>query len=420
MKVLMLATHDLSGGAARASYRIHRGLREAGVDSRLLVRFKSSDDPHVIGPVGKSQKLRATMQRQLELLPLRCYPKNIGETFSPGGWSWPQLLDVELGAFQPELVNPHWIAQGFSAISLLGRIRVPIVWTLQDMWAMTGGCHYVAGCAGYASHCGSCPQLGSHAARDLSQRVMRRKRAAWQRSDLSIVPISQWMDERVASSSLLSARPREIIPNGLDTALYQPTDKIQARALWGLPTDRKIILFGAIHATQDRRKGFALLAEALRSIDDADWRRGVQVVVFGSSQAEDIFGPDLPVRAVGHLHDDLSLSLLYAAADVMIVPSTEEAFGQTASEAMACGTPVVAFDKTGVADIVRHHETGYLAQDFSAADLAAGIQWVLADATRHRALCAAARTRAVEKFDLRVVVRSYVNLFERTLARGTR
>lgn len=412
----MLSTFDLAGGAARATYRIHRGLIEAGVESRLLVRYKTSDDPTVIGPSTPGQRALVSLHKQFEVFPLRAYPRRDAQTFSPGGLAWPQVIDAQLQSFQPDLVNPHWIAQGFSAISLLGRLRLPVVWTLQDLWPLTGGCHYFAACEGYTRECGACPQLGSTRERDLSHRVMRRKRQAWQQADLSLVPISRWVEGRVACSSLLASRARRVIPNGLDTRIYRPIDKAQARAIWGLPTDRKLILFGAISATQDRRKGFHLLVEALRKLRGPDWQGRAELLVFGSSQLDPALGLELPVRALGHLHDDVSLNLLYAAADVMVVPSTEEAFGQTASESLAAGTPVVAFDGTGVADIVVHRESGYLARPGDANDLAAGIAWVLADDSRYRALCIAARQRAVERFDLRVVVDQYRDLFEERLA----
>lgn len=417
----MLGTHDIVGGAARAAYRIHRGLISAGVESRMLVRYKTSDDPTVLGPIGKKQKLGAILHRQAELLPLRRYPRHDGQTFSPGrSLLWPEAVRRAVESFQPDIVNPQWVAQAFSAIAAIGQLRQPVVWTLQDMWAMTGGCHYAGSCEGYTQSCGSCPQLGSAQDRDLSRRVMASKRAAWAGADLTLVPISHWLSDCVGRSSLLSGRRREVIPNGLDTRIYHPTQKATARSIWGLPAEKKIVLFGAVHATQDRRKGFALLLDALRGLRGTPWQQDLELVVFGASHIDPTWNVGLPIRAVGHLHDDVSLSLLYSAADVMIVPSIEEAFGQTASESMACGTPVVAFEGTGVADIVDHRQTGYLARSQDTDDLRHGVLWVLEDVVRHRQLAAEGRKRVVERFDIGGVARRYVELFDGLLSVGRR
>jgi len=186
--------------------------------------------------------------------------------------------------------------------------------------------------------------------------------------------------------------------------------KKRARELWSLLKDKKLVLFGAIGATSDPRKGFKELSDAMGKLTSKD----MEFVVFGSSQPQN--APDFGFKThyLGHLHDDVSLVTLYSAVDVMVVPSLQEAFGQTASESMACGTPVVSFGATGLLDIVEHQINGYLAKPFESTDLAEGIEWVL-NANNYDELCKNAREKVVREFDTRVVAKKYIELYKEIL-----
>jgi len=206
----------------------------------------------------------------------------------------------------------------------------------------------------------------------------------------------------------------EVIPHGLDLTRFKPLGKHMARELLSLPQDKKLILSGAI--INDKNKGFQFLKPALRELAESGWVDRAELIVFGSSKP--VNPPDFRLKTlyVGYLHDDVSLRLLYAAADVMIVPSIQEAFGQTASEAMACGTPVVAFGATGLKDIVEHQHNGYLAKPFRTDDLACGIAWVLENKDRHQVLSHHARQKAECEFNQELQARRYLALYEELLA----
>ncbi len=165
-----------------------------------------------------------------------------------------------------------------------------------------------------------------------------------------------------------------------------------------------------MNATSEYRKGFDLLYECLKQLF-AKWSDKAELIVFGSSEPENPPDFGLLVHYLGHLHDDVSLALLYSAADVMVVPSLQEAFGQTASESLACGTPVVMFGATGLLDIVDHQINGYLAKPYDTSDLAAGINWILSDENRHKELCIKAREKAVVCFDIEKVAKQYAELY---------
>ena len=406
MRVALLNTYDF-GGAGTATSRIHRGLRRIGVDSRMLVQIKRGDEPDVVGPEGTLRRVYSMGRAVTDSLPLKLYGGAEG-AFSV---DWlPDDLPRQIDRLDPDIVHLNWVGDGFFSPTSLADIERPIVWRLPDMWAFTGGCHYAGECDRYTDSCGRCPKLDSDSDRDLSRWIWWRKDRAWADLDVTVVGPSSWLADRARESSLFGDRRVEVIPNGLDENVFKPRDQSLGRDLFGLPTDVPVVLFGA-QSPDDPRKGPGLLQDALGRLADDERVEDLLQVVFGTSQPTDV--PDSPfdTRYTGYLNDDESLALLYAAADVMVVPSRYEGFGQTASEALACGTPVVAFDATGPSDIVDHRENGYLAAPYDSDDLADGIAWVLGDDERRDRLSTAARRKAVGEYTLETVAAQYRELY---------
>ncbi|WP_255196038.1 glycosyltransferase family 4 protein [Halorarius litoreus] len=406
MRPVLCNTYDF-GGAGTATTRIHRGLRRIGVDSRMLVQIQRGDEPGVTGPDGTLRRIYSMGRVVTDSLPLRLYG-GANDDFSV---NWlPDDFRRQLDALEPDVVHLNWVGEGFFSPTSLGTIHCPIVWRLPDMWAFTGGCHYADGCERYQDACGACPKLDSSTSRDLSRWTWWRKHRAWEDADITVVGPSNWIAERARESSLFGNRRVEVIPNALDTEVYKPRDSAVGRDLFDLPADARVVLFGAA-APDDPRKGADLLREALTELTDNGAGEDIVQVVFGTSAPEEPLGTGFETRYTGYLNDDQSLALLYAAADVMVVPSRYEGFGQTASEALACGTPVVAFDATGPSDIVDHRENGYLATPYDPSSLAEGIEWVLADEGRRDRLSEAARTKAVRSYAMETVAEQYRDLY---------
>ena len=409
MKVLHLSSFDMAGGAARAAYRIHQGLSKSGIHSQMLVQYKTSADQFVEALEGKVLTRARSFADAAALSP---YPLR-EELFST---EWiPNNICKKVAQIAPDIINLNWICNGFIRVETLKKFNRPLVWTLQDMWAFTGGCHYSLGCNRYQNSCGNCPQLKSNKQYDLSGSVWNRKRKSWENIDLTIVAPSKWMAKCARSSSLFCNKRIEIIPFGLDISVFKPIDKNIARELLGLPPNKVFIIFGAIDATCDARKGFGLLQTALKDLSGLLQENNLELIIFGSSKPENPINLGFPIHYLGKLNDDLSLRVAYSAADVMIAPSIEESFGQTASESLACGTPVVVFTQTGLQDIVLHKETGYVANHCDAKDLAAGIAWVIGDPVRHEGLRQAARKRAESEYSMQHQADRYLSLFETIL-----
>ena len=222
---------------------------------------KSTDDVHVHAPDTSLQQALARIAPRADQLPARRYRHRAPGLFST---AWlPDLLASRLLAQRPDVVHLHWINYGFVRIETLARIGRPLLWTLHDMWPFTGGCHYAGACGRYQAGCGDCPQLDSASAVDLSSRTMRRKRLAWSGRDLTVIAPSRWLAGLAGRSALFAASRVEVIPNCLDTVRFCPGSKAAARAALGLPQDRRLVLFVALDADAEPRKGFDQLEAAL-------------------------------------------------------------------------------------------------------------------------------------------------------------
>lgn len=410
MKSLILS-YSLEGGAGGAAYRLHQGLRRIGVTSQVLVVKKEGDD-HTVIPLVETTINRgfSVLREKLNNLPLRLYPNNAGY-FST---QWPRdSVPAKVAQLNPDIINLHWILNGFVQIESLRKFDQPLVFTLHDMWAFTGGCVHSLDCDRYTNECGSCPQLGSTKSRDLSRWVWGRKARAWKNLDLTVVTPSNWLAESARSSSLFKDKRVEVVPNGLDVETYRPVDRRLARQLLGLPLDKKIILFGAWSLSH--WKGFHLLQGALQSLSMSGWHDKLELVLFGFSEPEEPIDLGIKAHYLGRLYDDISLALVYSAADVKVVPSLVESFGLTACESLACGTPVVAFNVSGLRDIIDHKQNGYLATPFEIEDLAQGIVWILEDDDRRNRLSKRAREKVEKEFTLELQAQRYLNLYSEAL-----
>ncbi len=406
MKILHLSTSDIEHGAARAAYRLHRGLSLRKTNSQMLVRAKFSLDSTVIA----DRAIRTKLAPPLSNLPLRLAPHRKRKLFSTQ-W-FPDVLNPKILQIDPDLVHLHWICNGFLQIETLAKLNKPLVWTLHDMWAFTGGCHYTQKCDRFEDRCGQCPQLKSDRSFDLSRWVWQRKAKAWKNLNLTLISPSHWLAEQAKKSLLFAQTPIKVIPHGLDITKYKPVSSAIARQILELPADKQLILFGASPGiTKDPRKGLQFLEPALQKLKPLLEQSSIELVIFGAAENSEPADLGFKVSYLGQFHDDVALALVYSAADVMVVPSIQEAFGQTASESLACGTPVVAFNATGLKDIVRHQHNGYLAQPFDVDDLSRGIAWVLADKDRHQKLRENARLRAETEFSLELQTSRHLDLY---------
>jgi glycosyltransferase involved in cell wall biosynthesis len=419
MRVLHLSTNDIRGGAARAAHRLHRGLCRQGLESLMFVGQKDSDDPTVTSFVPsihlKSRffRLLRRIRLNIALSAYRTSRPGSSEFFSDGRGEhgadfWHQVPHADL-------IHLHWIT-GFVDYYDFFRLvpsQVPIVWTLHDMNPFTGGCHYDQGCGRFKKGCGACPQLGSDDPADLSHQIWRRKRRRLEylpSNRLRIVSSSRWMAGECAESSLLGRFPGSVIPHGLDTTAFSPRDRLVARTAFEVPDDARVVMFAAGWVTE-RRKGFELLAQAMSRLPE---KNGLFLMSLGRGRP--VLDTGLQEIHLGHIENDRLLSLAFSAADLFVIPSTQEAFGQTALESMACGTPVVGFAIGGIPDLIQAGVCGLLVPPGNVEALAEAISHLLKNEVVRAEMSANGRRIAMEDYALEVQARRYIELYEHLVA----
>ena len=408
-RIGILNHSDGGGGASRAAYRLYRGLQAAGVKPAMTVRQKVTGD-WTIATTSKKYAKAVNFARSRFGGYLMMLQKTSNANMHSAN-VLPSNLAAALNASDADVVNLHWLGGETMSIQDIGRIHKPVVWTLHDMWAFCGAEHYTDYGAdarwrtGYQRDNRPANATGP----DIDRHTWNRKRRAWT-SPMHIVTPSRWLADCVRHSALMHDWPVTVIPNVLDTDTFKPLDRQFCRHVLNLPHDKKIVLFGAFGGSGSLIKGYDLLLGAMKSL--AGSQLDILCVVFG--QREPQTPPDIPfpIRWMGHIGDDPTQALLYGAADVMVIPSRLDNLPQSGTEAHACGCPVVAFDCSGLPEIVDHRVTGYLAEAYQTDDLARGIAWVIGDKVINAMLGQAARKKAQALWSASSVVPAYLDVYE--------
>ncbi|MEZ7891948.1 MAG: glycosyltransferase family 4 protein [Candidatus Wallbacteria bacterium] len=415
MKVLQINSNN-SGGTAKATARLHAALNLIGVDSNILSKddFPLAHEKTFQLIKNKiTSKMAAKIKSFAARIWLKFYNKKNGEPFSVLP-CFNDNINAAAEKILPDIIHLQWIGDGFMAPETIKNFKKPVLMTLHDSGIFTGGCHFPLQCTRYQDSCGSCPALNSNNANDLSYQILKRKKNALLNSKLTLVSPSRWMAECAKKSSLFCNADIEIIPNGIDLKIFKPLDKSYAKRVLSLPENKKILLFGALRYNDFPIKGYPFLISALQKL--SCHKNEYEIATFGSAAKNDeIENLGFKTHSFGRLNDEISLALLYAAADIFITPSMTESFGLTALEAIACGTPVAAFAVGGIPDIIEDKFNGILAHPFDESELAAGIEWIIGYNDRYLKLSSNARAKAEKEFDIIDVARKYQLLYNKLL-----
>ena len=429
------------GGAAIACLRLLAILEKTeGIEVTMLVQEKKRDNPKVKA-IAETwlQKKMAFVRFVQERLYFKFQEKNkeVRFAFSPANSG----IDISEHPLvqEADIIHLHWINFGFLSLKSLEKLfalNKPIVWTLHDMWALTGGCHHSGDCEKYQVSCGNCVQyLKNPSPNDLSNKIWESKNTIFgdslrlrlgngirQHSDngITIVGCSQWLSNRAKKSSLLKDFSVKAIPNPLDTSLFSPQNKADARIKLGLPIDKKLILFVAAKVSVIW-KGFSYFQEALEILKTQhSHHQEIELVILGESNAETIQKLPFKAHALGRISDVNKIVSVYSAADVFVTSSIQENLPNTIMEAMACGTPAVGFEVGGIPEMIESYKngmpsSGFLAKYKSTKSLAEGMKWILFEAN-HEELSKNARQKVIDNYSEKVVLEQYLEVYKNLLA----
>jgi glycosyltransferase involved in cell wall biosynthesis len=416
LKVVHLNTYDGNGGAGRGCMRLNRALLSQNIDSKIIVHYKFGKNPEIktfnANPIQRAYTAATII---LERVLAKRYLKPLQRTPFSFAWFGRSVIhhpDVK----NADIIHLHWINHGFldpKHIAQIAKLNKPVVWTFHDSNAFTGGCHVRYTCDHYMRQCGNCPLLINASENDISHKIWQQKHKAYTALNFTIAAPSSWMKQSVMASSLMQGRAIHQIPNTLETDVFKPMNKKQAKEQAGLPADKFIFLSGFMPSRKDLHKGTQYLLESMELLkqrlgNDAD---KIELVVFGNRGTEGV--PDFPFKTsfLGTINNDEQLAQYYAAADAFLIPSLEDNLPYTVMESLACGTPVIAFTTGGIPDMVLHECNGYLATYRSAESFTDGMEWIIKHPDREL-LQQQARQTVMDTFSEEVIAKKHLKLYE--------
>lgn len=419
MRVLLISTSERMGGAAVAASRLMDALKNHGIKAKLLVRDKQTNQITVVSLnhnwrlVWKFIWERIVIWRANHFKKHNLFAVDIANT----GTDITSLPEFQ----QADVIHLHWINQGMLSLKNIRKILEsgkPVVWTMHDMWPCTGICHHARECTRYQQECGECPFLyGKKHKHDLSYRIFRQKKDIYAHHRITFVTCSHWLEEQTRQSALTANQQIECIPNPLNTNLFRPHNKQNARQHLQLPVDRKLILFGAFKIT-DKRKGIDYLVAACKLLAEQhpELKEQMAVVTFGKQSTQLAEMLPFKVYPLDYVNNEHRLVDMYNAVDLFVTPSLEENLPNTIMEAMACGTPCVGFNVGGIPEMIDHLHNGYVACYKAVDDFANGIYWALTEPD-YVSLSEQACRKAVSHYSEDSVAKRYIDLYNKLTER---
>ncbi len=413
LRVLHVCYSDGNGGAAIGARRSHNAMLSQGIDSVLAVVKKTTNDSRVIEL--PENPARRFVSRQLT----RCvewFQTSDNKVFRTLNIIPMGAADV-LNTIEADIIQLHWVAADTVSISELAKLNKPIVWKLPDMWAFSGAEHYsqIESADRFADGYTASNRPKGQAGLDIDRWIWTYKKNVWRDVNFNIVGPSKWIADCARRSILFKNARIRHIPNPLDLSLYAPQPKSDARAAFGLPQDRTLVMFGALHATTDPRKGFQHLQAALDHLPQHLDPNTTSIVVMGADGPRGQKTGPYDTHYLGVLREEKEIVAAYCTADVFVLPCEMDNLPNVIKEATCCGVPCTGFDVGGMPDMIDHQETGYLAKPYDPQDLARGIGWVAQHATAD--FRKEVRRRAELKHAEHVAVNRYVEFYDEILGR---
>jgi glycosyltransferase involved in cell wall biosynthesis len=394
-------------------YRLHLGLRKAGVDSKLLCKYKKLETAESVAIpsgffVSRLESRLGQLTSKFGLNDIHCL-----STFKIQG----------LRAYQEaDLLDFHCIHGGYFNYLALPSLTAhkPAVITLHDMWHLTGHCSYSYDCERWKIGCGQCPYPDAYppVQRDNTHFEWKLKNCVYKRSHIAIVTPSAWL-AAIARQSMLGDFPIHQIPNGVDTEVYQPLNREHCRSLLGIPVNKRVLLFSAMRMNvpsfEGLRKGGDLLVKALQSLPGS-LKTETLLLLLGEGGEAIAEAVGIQALNLGYVSSDRLKVIAYCAADLFVLPTRADNLPLGLIESMACGTPSVSFMVGGVPELVRPGITGYLAKPEDPDDLRLRIVQLLEDEDLRNKMSDQCRAIALKEYTTDLQVQRTVAMYHEVLS----
>ncbi|MGB2631169.1 MAG: glycosyltransferase family 4 protein [Candidatus Omnitrophota bacterium] len=414
MNIVIISTSDIGHGAGIAAYRLHKGLRETGINSSMMVSEKMSDD-NLVFPAKKEPSSRVgqffrNIDHQIEYVLNLIGPQNIYSVASRGIENNKLIQQADI----IHMHNIHWLSGNFSLLQLFLAKKKPVIWTIHDMWPMTGHCFYSLDCQRWRTGCGHCPDLKIFVPikYDSSAFQWKIKRAIYKKTQPLVVTPSKWLAEIISEAPVFRGCEVVNIPNGIDQEKFKPIDQKEARGYFDLETDKKIVLFVSSEL-RHARKGYEYFEKAILSIREKN--SDILIMTVGKGSLPSVLKEKFNTKELGYIESPEKMAKVYSSADIYVMPSLQDNLPNVAIESLACGTPVVCFDTGGVPEIVEHLKNGYVAKHKDVKDLAKGMNKLLNDRGLRKEMKINAIKTVGEKFSESLQVKRHIDLYERVL-----
>ena len=417
MRVLIINTSERRGGAAIAANRLMDALRNNGIQAKMLVRDKQTSQITVIGLNKSLWRIWQFVWERIVIWKANHFKKQnlFAIDIANTGTDITTLPEFK----QADIIHLHWINQGMLSLNNIQKILSsgkPVVWTMHDMWPCTGICHHARECDKFHQECNHCPYLYKGGGKkDLSNQVFKDKEALYKLAPITFITCSQWLKEKANQSALLKGHSIQNIPNPINTNLFKPRNKQEARRKSGLPTDKKLILFGSAKIT-DKRKGIDYFIESCKLLAEKypELMEELGVVVYGKDSEQLKSQVPFQVYPLNYISNEKELVDVYNAVDLFVTPSLEENLPNTIMEAMACGVPCVGFNVGGIPEMIDHLHNGYVADYKSAEDFANGIHWALSE-SEYQSLSEEACRKVTTSYSESTIAKRYIEIYNKSI-----
>ena len=399
MKILHIVGGKHNSGAFMGANILHNALLELDVNSKLLndVPFKINNK-NIKNIVFINNNFIKRIINKLfiyfEKILKSIYLPSPRGTFTLGlfGFNIVKLKEYK----EADIIHIHWLNQGFIKLRSLSKVDKPVIWTMRDMWAFTGGSHYSMEFEKY--------EVGY-----LSKIIRNYKRKIYNKN-FQFIAISEWLKNKAQKSSVLQNYKVKRIYNNIDIKDFNLINKDVARSTLKILTKKKIILYGAQNP-QSKRKGWDIFVETLKKLDKSKYF----LLIFGNFWSQKILDNiGIEYKILGFIDNKKIMNAAYSSADIFVASSIQEAFGKTFAEAMLCETPVVCFDNTSISEIVDHKINGYIVKNQNSEELKEGIDWMSEEIKKNNYNKDRARVKAID-FDAKVIAKEYIELYKNAL-----